>query len=151
MVFAKVCLYLVSGVFAAYYWMRLYRRRFPAERRSDFSGGASPAGVDGTDGEDGQDRANGEPELGEQFYDDLADPDEENVLNDFPPPPDELDALIREFNEMGFVTFRLGRDQKQFDMLMGFVRARDVLIQTEIDEERGLIMLCRRPHGYAGR
>lgn len=67
---------------------------------------------------------------------------------DFLPPPHDLNALIRDFDELGFVGFRMGRDAEQFDMFTGFLRKRNVRMFTHIDHECGVIMICRRPQTY---
>jgi hypothetical protein len=56
-------------------------------------------------------------------------------------------ALIREFEEIGVMTFRPGEDREMFDVIIDYIRGRSVPTYTDIDKTDGRVTISIRPLG----
>ena len=61
--------------------------------------------------------------------------------------PEERDELIENFEVRGSAVFRVGEDEELFETLMDYIRKNNVTTYTDIDEEKGNIMIMKRPLG----
>jgi len=75
----------------------------------------------------------------------MTQPDDEPAAG--PISDEERLALIQNFEECGFATFRLGIDREAFDVLIDYVRRNQVPTLTDIDEKAGTVTVTRRPFG----
>jgi hypothetical protein len=72
---------------------------------------------------------------------------ESHQADDEPLSSAQRDALIGEFENTGFATFRLGEDREAFDTLMDYIRREHIPTLTDVDKAAGTVTVTKRPFG----